>query len=88
MPITLYIYSGLGNVIAIVDSVRKYISMSKGEVKNLKQIGKIDFDQLIVILPPSESYNDFDVKIFNNDGSKRIGLVETPSFQSFGFKLL
>ena len=69
MPITLYIYSGLGNVIAIVDSVRKYISMSKGEVKNLKQIGKIDFDQLIVILPPSESYNDFDVKIFNNDGS-------------------
>ena len=24
--------------------------------------------------------------LFNNDGSKRIGLVETPSFQSFGFK--
>ena len=69
MSISLYIYSGLGNVIAIVDGIRESISISGTIVKNLKQIQNVDFDQLIVVTPPSEPEKDFDVKIFNNDGS-------------------
>ena len=68
MKINVFIYSGLGNIIAIVESIRQDIKITAEEVKNLKE-KKIDFDQLILILPPSEPVNDFDVKIFNNDAS-------------------
>ena len=69
MPIDLYIYSGLGNIIAIIDSLRNDISISSKDVLKIYQNHKIDFDQLIMLLPPNEPKNDFDAKIFNNDGS-------------------
>ena len=69
MPIDLYIYSGLGNIIAIIDSLRNDISINSEEVLKIYQNHKIDFDQLILVLPPKEPKNDFDAKIYNNDGS-------------------
>ena len=67
MPIDLYIYSGLGNIIAIIDSLRNDISINSEDVQKIYQNHKIDFDQLIMVLPPKDPKNDFDAKIFNND---------------------
>ena len=69
MSIDLYIYSGLGNIIAIIDSLRNDISINSEDVLKIYQNHKIDFDQLILVLPPKEPKNDFDAKIYNNDGS-------------------
>ena len=69
MPIDLYIYSGLGNIIAIIDSLRNDISINSEDVLKIHQNHKIDFDQLILVLPPEEPKNDFDAKIYNNDAS-------------------
>ena len=69
MPIYLYIYSGLGNIIAIIDSLRNDISINSEDVLKIYKNHKIDFDQLILVLPPKEPKNDFDAKIYNNDGS-------------------
>ena len=69
MYLDLQIYSGLGNIIAIVDSVRKDISIDSKIVLSLYENKGINFDQLIQILPPLSPENDFDVKIYNNDGS-------------------
>ena len=69
MPIDLYIYSGLGNIIAIIDSLRNDISINSEDVLKIYQSHKIDFDQLIMVLPPKEPENNFDAKIYNNDGS-------------------
>ena len=69
MSIDLYIYSGLGNIIAIIDSLRNDISINSEDVLKIYQNHKIDFDQLILVLPPEEPKNDFDAKIYNNDGS-------------------
>ena len=46
MPIDLYIYSGLGNIIAIIDSIRNDISINSEDVLKIYQNYKIDFDQL------------------------------------------
>ena len=69
MALNLYIYSGLGNIIAIVDSVREDISLDAEDVLNLHNNKSISFDQLIQVLPPQDPENDFDVEIYNNDGS-------------------
>ena len=69
MLLNLYIYSGLGNIIAIVDSIREDISIDSDGVINLHRDKNINFDQLIQILPPISPENDFDVLIYNNDGS-------------------
>ena len=37
MALNLYIYSGLGNIIAIVDSVREDISLDTEDVLNLHE---------------------------------------------------
>ena len=63
MSIDLYIYSGLGNIIAIIDSLRNDISINSEDVLKIYQNHKIDFDQLILVLPPKEPKNDFDAKI-------------------------
>lgn len=69
MQSNLYIYSGLGNIIAIMDSIRKNLSIESKDVVHLNQNLNIKFDQLILVLPPKDHENDFDVKIYNNDGS-------------------
>ena len=69
MTLNLYIYSGLGNIIAIVDSVREDISLDTEDVLNLQENEGVAFDQLIQVLPPQDPEIDFDVKIHNNDGS-------------------
>ena len=63
MALNLYIYSGLGNIIAIVDSVRKDISLDTEDVLNLHENKGVNFDQLIQVLPPQDPEIDFDVKI-------------------------
>ena len=75
MYLDLQIYSGLGNIIAIVDSVRKDISIDSKIVINLYENKGINFDQLIQILPPLSPKNDFDVKIYNNDGSLALNCI-------------
>ena len=75
MPIDLYIYSGLGNIIAIIDSLRNDISINSEDVLKIYQNHKIDFDQLILVLPPKEPKNDFDAKIYNNDGSIALNCI-------------
>ena len=63
MQSNLYIYSGLGNIIAIMDSIRKNLSIESKDVVHLNQNLNIKFDQLILVLPPKDHGNDFDVKI-------------------------
>ena len=75
MYLDLQIYSGLGNIIAIVDSVRKDISIDSKIVIGLYKNKGINFDQLIQILPPLRPENDFDVKIYNNDGSLALNCI-------------
>ena len=58
MYLDLQIYSGLGNIIAIVDSVRKDISIDSKIVISLYENKGINFDQLIQILPPLSPEND------------------------------
>ena len=48
MPIDLYIYSGLGNIIAIIDSLRNDISINSEDVLKIYQNHKIDFMYLII----------------------------------------
>ena len=64
MYLDLHIYSGLGNIIIIVDSVRKDISIDSKTVLSLYENKGINFDQLIQVLPPLSPENDFDVKIY------------------------
>ena len=54
MTLNLYIYSGLGNIIAIVDSVREDISLDTEDVLNLHENEGVAFDQLIQVLPPQD----------------------------------
>ena len=75
MYLDLQIYSGLGNIIAIVDSVRTDISIDSKIVLSLYENKGINFDQLIQILPPLSPENDFDVKIYNNDGSLALNCI-------------
>ena len=75
MYLDLQIYSGLGNIIAIVDAVRKDISIDSKIVLSLYKNKGINFDQLIQILPPQSPENDFDVKIYNNDGSVALNCI-------------
>ena len=70
MFINLYIYSGLGNIIAIVDSIRENVSIHSSDVAKIYRNKSVHFDQLINILPPADQNNDFDVNIYNNDGSR------------------
>ena len=70
MITNLYIYSGLGNIIAILDSLSMELEINSEDVIQLNQQQDIAFDQLIVVLPPLHHENDLDVDIFNNDGSK------------------
>ena len=69
MEVNLHIYSGIGNLIAIVDGIRADLHISSKEVDHVYNFHGVNFDQLIILLPPSDPQNDLDVKIFNNDGS-------------------
>ena len=52
MELNLYIYSGLGNIIALVDLVREDLCISSKEVVKIAESEGVEFDQLISILPP------------------------------------
>ena len=52
MEINLYIFSGLGNVIALVDLLREDFCFSSEQVSKIAELGEVEFDQLICILPP------------------------------------
>ena len=69
MVTNLYIYSGLGNIIGILDSLSTDLSINSEDIVNLYKNTDIEFDQLIMVLPPQNHEHDLDVKIFNNDGS-------------------
>ena len=66
MQTNLYIYSGLGNIIGILDSLSADIKINSKDVVELNQKQGIAFDQLIVVLPPLHHENDLDVEIYNN----------------------
>ena len=52
MDLNLYIYSGLGNVIALVDLLREDLTLSSEEVIKIAALKEVEFDQLISVLPP------------------------------------
>ena len=69
MELNLYIYSGLGNIIALVDLLRKDLSLSPEEVMKIAELEGVEFDQLISILPPENPDVDLSAEIYNADGS-------------------
>ncbi len=69
MDLNLYIYSGLGNVIALVDLLREDLTLSSEEVIKIAALKEVEFDQLISVLPPERPDMDLSVEIFNTDGS-------------------
>ena len=69
MELNLYIYSGLGNIIALVDLLRDDLSLSPEEVVKIAELEGVEFDQLISILPPESLDVDLSAEIYNADGS-------------------
>ena len=69
MELKLYIYSGLGNIIALVDLLREDLNLSSKEIVKISKIEGVEFDQLISILPPESPDVDLAVEIYNKDGS-------------------
>ena len=69
MELNLYIYSGLGNIIAFVDLLREDLSLSPEEVVKIAELEGVEFDQLISILPPESPDVDLSAEIYNADGS-------------------
>ena len=69
MELNLYIYSGLGNIIALVDLLREDLNLSPEEVVKIAESEGVEFDQLISILPPDNPDVDLSAEIYNADGS-------------------
>ena len=69
MELNLYIYSGLGNIIALVDLLREDLNLSPEEVVKIAGSEGVEFDQLISILPPDNPDVDLSAEIYNADGS-------------------
>tara|TARA_Y100000739_G_scaffold124732_1_gene107426 strand:+ start:377 stop:1207 length:831 start_codon:yes stop_codon:yes gene_type:complete len=69
MEINLFIYSGLGNIIALVDLLREDLILSREEVIKIAKLEGVEFDQLISILPPENPDVDLSAEIYNADGS-------------------
>ncbi len=69
MELKLYIYSGLGNIIALVDLLRKEFSFNSRDIVKILEVEGVNFDQLISILPPESPDVDLAVEIYNKDGS-------------------
>ena len=65
MELKLYIYSGLGNIIALVDLLREDLNLSSKEIVKISKIEGVKFDQLISILPPESPDIDLAVEIYN-----------------------
>ena len=69
MELKLYIYSGLGNIIALVDLLREEFSFNSRDIVKILEVEGVNFDQLISILPPESPDVDLAVEIYNKDGS-------------------
>ncbi len=69
MELKLYIYSGLGNIIALVDLLREEFSFNSRDIVKILEVEGVNFDQLIGILPPESPDVDLAVEIYNKDGS-------------------
>ena len=52
MELKLYIYSGLGNIIALVDLLREDLNLSSKEIVKISKIEGVEFDQLITFFLP------------------------------------
>jgi len=69
MELKIYIYSGLGNIIALVDLLREEFSFNSRDIVKILEVEGVNFDQLISILPPESPDVDLAVEIYNKDGS-------------------
>jgi len=69
MELKIYIYSGLGNIIALVDLLREEFSFNSRDIVKILEVEGVNFDQLINILPPESPDVDLAVEIYNKDGS-------------------
>ena len=69
MELKLCIYSGLGNIIALVDLLREEFSFNSRDIVKILEVEGVNFDQLISILPPESPDVDLAVEIYNKDGS-------------------
>ena len=61
----------LGNDFVIIDGVTQFFEPSSKEISKILNFDHdFSIDQVMVILPPSDSSFDFQIKIFNQDGSE------------------
>lgn len=62
---------GLGNDLMVIDGVSQDIELTKDQVRQLsdRHFG-VGFDQLLLILAPSDPEVDFDYRIYNADGEE------------------
>ena len=61
----------LGNDFVIIDGVTQFFEPSSKEISKILNFDHdFSIDQVMVILPPSDSRFDFQIKIFNQDGSE------------------
>ena len=59
----------LGNDFVIIDGVTQFFEPSSKEISKILNFDHdFSIDQVMVILPPSDSRFDFQIKIFNQDG--------------------
>ena len=70
MLIVQYMES-IGNDFVVIDGVTQLFEPSSGEISKLLNFDhEFSVDQIMLILPPDNSKFDFQIKIFNQDGSE------------------
>ena len=62
---------GLGNDFMVIDLVTNKLQLQAEQIRHLadRRFG-IGFDQLLLIMPPSQKDVDFDYRIYNSDGNE------------------
>ena len=61
----------LGNDFVVIDGVTQFFEPSSKEISKVLNFDHdFSIDQIMLILPPSNSKFDFQIKIFNRDGSE------------------
>ena len=63
-------FSGLGNEILIINLITEEEKFSPSKIKQIQDTNQVNFDQLLIIRPPSKPENDLWVDIYNRDGSE------------------
>ena len=63
-------FSGLGNEILIINLMSEEEEFSSSKINLIQDTNQVNFDQLLIIRPPSKPENDLWVDVYNRDGSE------------------